>query len=126
MRPLAVMDAATSISKKLLILENYGAPGDGGQMNFPRNWEWSETDYPSKDFTENNSFVDKEHNIWISGYNSNGNFSLYRFEYPEFIKYNFNKEIKALDSDTNGKVWIATEDGIEILNEKNSLIPKKE
>ena len=112
-------------SKKLLILENYGAPGDGGQMNVPRNWEWSETDYPSKDFTENNSFVDKEHNIWISGY-SNGNYSLYRFEYPEFIKYNFNKEIKALDSDTNGKVWIATEDGIEILNEKNSLIPKKE
>lgn len=112
-------------SKKLLILENYGAPGDGGQMNVPRNWEWSETDYPSKDFTENKSFVDKEHNIWISGH-SNGNYSLYRFEYPEFIKYNFNKEIKALDSDTNGKVWIATEDGIEILNEKNSLISKKE
>ena len=118
-------DVLFPTSKKLLILENYGAPGNGGQMNFPRNWEWSETDYPSKDFTENNSFVDKEHNIWISGY-SNGNYSLYRFEYPEFIKYNFNKEIKALDSDTNGKVWIATEDGIEILNEKNSLISKKE
>jgi hypothetical protein len=112
-------------SYKLLFLENHGAPGDLGEINSFRTREWSQLDFPSRDFSLNNSFNDKEHNIWITG-NSNGNYSLYRFEYPDFIKYNFSKEIKALDSDTNGKIWIATEDGIEILNEKKSLIPKKE
>lgn len=108
-------------SKKIFFLENYGAAGDLGEINSFRTREWSQLDYPSTDFYLNKSFVDKEHSIWISGFDS-----LYRLQDIDFINYNIKKEIKALDSDTNGKVWIATEDGIEILNEKNSLIPKKE
>ncbi len=112
-------------SYKLLFLENYGAPGDLGEINSFRIREWSQLDFPSRDFSLNNSFTDKKHNIWITG-SSNGNYNIYRLQDTDFIKYAVSKEIKALDSDTNGKVWIATEDGIEILNEKNSLIPKKE
>lgn len=108
-------------SKKIFFLENYGAAVDLGEINSFRTREWSQLDYPSTDFYLNRSFVDKENNIWISGFDS-----LYRLQDIDFIKYNISKEIKALDSDTNGNVWIATEDGIEILNEKKSLIPKKE
>ena len=104
-----------TFSYKLLFLENYG------MMN---RRDWSQLDFPSGDFTLDKLFVDKENKIWITG-SCNENYSLYRFQSPEFLKYNINKEIKALYSDTNGKVWIATEDGIEILNEKKSFIPKK-
>jgi hypothetical protein len=114
-----------TFSYKLLFLENYGAPGDLGEINSFRIREWSQLDFPSRDFSLNNSFTDKKHNIWITE-SSNGNYNIYRLQDTDFIKYAVSKEIKALDSDTNGKVWIATEDGIEILNEKKSLIPKKE
>lgn len=120
-----VNNNVTEITYKLLFLENYGAPGDLGEINSFRIREWSQLDFPSRDFSLNNSFSDKKHNLWISG-SSNEKYSLYRLQDTDFIKYAVSKEIKALDSDTNGKVWIATEDGIEILNEKNSLIPKKE
>ena len=113
-----------TFSNKLLFFENYGAPGDLGEINSFRTREWSQLDFPSRDFSLNNSFTDKKNNIWITG-NSNGNYSMYRLQDLNFIKYNISKEIKALDSDTNGNVWIATEEGIEILNEKKSFIPKK-
>jgi hypothetical protein len=106
-----------SNSTKLFFLENNGIMTDP-------DYQWSYIDCPDN-FSLNNSFTDKVHNIWITG-KSNEKYSLYRLQDIDFIKYNINKEIKALDSDTNGKVWIATEDGIEILNEKNSLISKKE
>lgn len=113
---LQVKANVVTVIGKLLFLENNGI------MN-PR--YWSQLDYPTSDFNFDKSFVDKEHNVWISG-SSNEKHTLYRLQDTDFIKYAVSKEIKALDSDTNGKVWIATEDGIEILNEKNSLIPKKE
>lgn len=100
-------------NKHLLLFENFGI------MN-PR--DWNQIDYPTKDFSLNKSFVDKENNLWITQ-GLNENCELYRFQNPNFVKYNINKEIKALDSDTNGKVWIATVDGVEILNEKKSFIP---
>lgn len=114
-----------TVSHKLLFLENYGAPGDLGEINSFRTREWSQLDLPSGDFSLDDSFTDKDHNIWISG-SSNEEYGLYRLQDIDFIKYNIDKKIKALDSDSNGKVWIATEDGIEILNEKQSFIPKKE
>ena len=104
-------------STKVFFLENNGVMTD-------LDYKWSYNDYP-ENFSLDKSFTDKEHNIWVTG-SSNEKYSLYRLQDIDFIKYNINKEIKALDSDTNGKVWIATVDGIEILNEKNSLISKKE
>ena len=84
---------------------------------------WSELDFDIKhDYRQ--TYVDRNNNVWIA-LNLDNKSTLYRFNYPDFVKYEINKEIKAISSDKQENIWIATDEGIEILNDKKSFIPKR-
>lgn len=112
-----------SFTNHLLILDNPTLWEPASENDTIWKPMWTKIDFETK-FTLDKSYNDRNNNIWFAG-TFDGKNTLYRFEYPDFVKYDLDKGIKAIASDKEENIWIATEVGIEKLNDKKTFIEKK-